>query len=477
MSLVNRNIVYFIISLAIYITSSVVLTPTDSTADGNFHMASIYCATDNQQICREGEYINEVLVIQNLMPQRCQDYELKYLDDECKSTQNSWTKYYSNVNEYPKTYYNLMSFFIIDQNPKISLYIIRAVNSIFFIVVSLLILFISNKKDFYAFSLTHVLLSGIWGEQFYFTHNPSSWTMLGFTAILLFSQTKLDRKNLNKAILALICVVAMSYILINSRPDGKIYLALALFVVIILKIIKYKNRIKSISMLALLMVITYISFSILDSGIGIFESLTNSINGFDFMNSYTDNYTISQTNLLIHNLILSPVFILGFFGMDNSLNDIIPSLIYSLPLTVLTAYLIRLTVPRRRFYYYITSIIALVFFIYLLFAKLDYLFIYDKNIGYRYFMPIVAIFMIYAFKENGLVLQKVKPTILLISLFALVGQFLKIKQFDEGFVNGVYVVLPTEFRSDHYLSVYILFAFFAYSHYSLIKSLILKKLI
>ena len=476
MSLVNKSSINFVIFIIIYIGCSIILTPTDSTADGNFHMASIYCATDDQQLCRDGEYQNEVLIIQNLMPQRCQNYELKYLDEECSRTQQNWTKYITNVKEYPTIYYKLMSNLVIDQNPKISLYVIRAVNTLFFFAASLLILFVLNKKEFYAFSLTHIVLSGIWGEQFYFTHNPSSWTILGFTAIPIFARVKLNRKNVGNNILAFICILVMSYLLLNSRPDGKIYLALALLVALIGKTLEYRNSLRFYYYIAIITLITFILIFTLDSYLDIFKILKNSVDGFAFMNSYTDNYKISQFNLLVHNLILSPVFVLGFFGLDNSLNDIVPSLIYSASLTILVANLIKLTVPRFRFYVFISSVISLVFCIYLLFAKLDYLFIYDKNIGYRYFMPIIAMFMISAFKENILESQKVKPTILLISLFTLIGLVLKIKQFDQGFINGVYLVPPTGFRYDNNIYVYILFAVFAYSYNSSLKSLVLKKL-
>jgi hypothetical protein len=472
----NSNSKLFLLSACIlYVIISSLLIPTDSTADGNFHMASIFCSTQNTSLCRKDIRNNEYRLIENIMPQRCQQIELKYLNSECETKINSWSNYIINASEYPKLYYSLMSKVVFESKPKLSILTIRMLNAFPFVVISVIIWQMIGRGPAISYSLGHLFMSGIWGAQYYFTFNPSSWLLLGFTSMPFFLLGMIQEKIKARIAIFAFIVLALCFLMVNSRPDGKYWLILLVISTFILLTIHFRNRRFNFILGALLICVSLLGLLFSD----LYAQMYASFQGFASMNSYADNYPITKINLITHNILMFPLFNLGYFGIDNSLENIIPSLIYAFPMFILFLMLIKHISGIRMVHFYISFLILLTFLIFIGFFQLNYLFIYDKNIGYRYFMPIVILASILAIrKRNEVVKVKViKPIMILISIFTIMGMAFNITKASQGFNQGIYFSFASEYFNFDRVYVIALLMALGFINYYMLKRLITQQII
>jgi hypothetical protein len=163
--------------------------------------------------------------------------------------------------------------------------------------------------------------------------------------------------------------------------------------------------------------------------------------------------------------------------MDNSLENIIPSLIYAFPLFISFLILIKQISGMGRLYVYMIFLLILTFLIFVGFLQLNYLFIYDKNIGYRYFMPIVILASIFVItkKNDAVKIQIINPVILSISFFTVIGTALNITKTSQGFNNGIYLSLTSEYFNFDRIHVIALLIALGLTHYYLLRRLIAER--
>jgi hypothetical protein len=470
----NSKLVLFFSSI-FYIIVSSILIPTDLTADGNFHMASIFCSTQNTSLCRKDILNNEYSLIGNIMPQRCQQTELKYRNPECETNKNTWNNYIINTSQYPKIYYSLMSNVVIESKPKISIFLIRILNSSPFVVIAVLIWQMIGRNLSTSYSIGHLFMSGIWGAQYYFTFNPSSWLLLSFTSIPFFLLGMIEEKRKTRRSIFSLVILILVFLILNSRPDGKYWLSLLLICTLIYLTNHFKKMKSNLIFGVVSVLVVFVGLLLSNIPVQVYASYQ----GFEYQNSYTDNYPITKYNLIIHNFLMFPLFNLGYFGLDNSLENIIPSLIFAFPMFILFLILIKYISGMRRVQAYVIFLLLVTFFIYILFFQLNYLFIYDKNIGYRYFIPIVILASILAIsKRNEIIkIQVINPISIFISLFTVLGLLLNITKASQGFNKGIYFSLTSEYFNLNEIYVFILLLTLGVTHYYLLRNLITHRFI
>ena len=468
----NSKLTLLFVSI-LYILISSLLIPTDSTADGNFHMGSIYCSTQNNALCMKDIRTNEYKLVNNIMPNRCQQLELKYRNTECDATKNNWENFYININEYPKIYYTLMSKGVVESNPKVSIFIIRMLNAFPFVVIAMLIWHMIGKNLTISYLIGHLFMSGIWGAQYYFTFNPSSWLLLGFTSIPFFVLGIFREKIKSRKAIFILVILMLCFLVVNSRPDGKYWLSLLAVSTLIVLMNHYRKRKSKLMFGVLLVSAGFVGSLFADVPAAVFSNYQ----GFEFANSYTDNYPITKINLFIHNILTFPIFNLGYFGMDNSLENIIPSLVYAFPLFVSFLILIKHISGVGRLHLYVGFLLIFTFLIFVGFFQLDYLFIYDKNIGYRYFMPIIILVSIFVInkKNDAVKIQMINPILLSMSFFTVLGTALNITKTSQGFNNGIYLSLASEYFNFDKIYVIIFLITLGLTHYYLLRRLIAER--
>ncbi len=407
------------------------------------------------------------------MPQRCQHLELKYRNAECEATKNNWQNYVINTDEYPKIYYALTSNLVVESNPKVSILIIRMLNAFLFVGIAVLIWFMIGKNLTISYLIGHLFMSGIWGAQYYFTFNPSSWLLLGFTSIPIFILGIFREKIKSRKIFFTLVILTLCFLMANSRPDGKYWLSLLAVSTLIVLMNKYRKKKSKLIFVVLLFCAGFAGSLLSDMPAQVYASYQ----GFEFANSYADNYSITKINLFIHNILTFPIFNLGYFGMDNSLENIIPSLIYAFPLFILFLILIKQISGVGRLYVYIFFLLLFTFLIFVGFIQLNYLFIYDKNIGYRYFMPIIILASIFVInkRSDAVKIHMINPIISSISFFTVLGIALNITKTSQGFNNGIYLNLASEYFNFERIYVIVLLIAFGLIHYYLLRRLIAER--
>jgi hypothetical protein len=316
-------------------------------------------------------------------------------------------------------------------------------------------------------------MSGIWGAQYYLTFNPSTWLLLGFTSIPLFILGLFREKIKSLKAIFILVILMLCYLMVNSRPDGKYWLSLLAGSTLIVIMNHYRKSKSKLIFVALLVCVGFAGSLLADLPAQVYASYQ----GFAFANSYADNFAVTKMNLFIHNILTFPIFILGYFGMDNSLENIIPSLIYAFPLFISFLILIKQISGMGRLYVYMIFLLILTFLIFVGFLQLNYLFIYDKNIGYRYFMPIVILASIFVItkKNDAVKIQIINPIILSISFFTVLGTALNITKTSQGFNNGIYLSLTSEYFNFDRIHVIALLIALGLTHYYLLRRLIAER--
>lgn len=443
MYLVKKSTSLLILAIVGYSISSSLLTPTDLVADANFHMGSIYCQTKNSNLCSITENNIRAAFPPQIMPSKCQNIELKYKSIDCQNILNNTIVYEYNLDQYPDFYYKLYSNFVIDRIPIVSIFIIRLLNALPFVIMALLINFFVGKKFALGFSLGHMIFSGIWGFQFYFTFNPSSWLLLGITSLPLFLGNLLHENNFRKRIAVIIFILFSIIMVLYSRPDGKYWLfGILICFLSYIFLIKSKNSFSKLIISGIIIFIFAYSFNI-----GLQDQFIRNIEGFTYANSYSDNYEITKMNLIVHNILMLPLFLLSFFGFENSLENVIPSLLYTFPIFIAIIEIFRNFIPHKTLRLLIIQIILFSCAIIIFFSLIDYLLIYDKRIGTRYFFPLFLILLINTLTHavQNKKLQYIKKIKFLVGIGTTSNLLLNIKKAHEGFNSGIYFSLNSDF--------------------------------
>jgi hypothetical protein len=454
MFLNKKPTIILILALTGYFITSSILTPTDIAADANFHMGSIYCQTNNSTLCSKLEENKEAVFPTNIMPSKCQNLELKYENKDCKSILKNKTTYAFNSDQYPHSYYKFYSNFVIDKIPIVSIFVIRIMNALPFVIIALIINFSIGKKYAFGFSLGHIIFSGVWGYQFYFTFNPSSWLLLGLTALPIFLENFLHKDYFGRRIVNFLTTIFLIFIILNSRPDGKYWLLLV-FICFSIYVFVFRST-KFISIFIMILILGY------TLNYGLLEQFITNISGFTLSNSYSDNFAITKIDLIVHNILLSPLYLLSFFGLEYSLENLIPSLLYSIPIFFGSMQLIRKVVADRTLKLYIMQLVLFSCGIVIFYSIIDYLLIYDKRIGTRYVFPIWSFLLINVLTQatQKLELQSIRKTNLFIAIGTLIGLLMNIKRAHEGFNSGIFIVLNSDFF--HFNQLIILCSIFIY---------------
>ena len=274
--------------------------PINSHQDERYHIASIWCANKNEDLCKRlgtNKVGSDIAIIKaNLcVPPNIEETYKRILIQQSKNgcryefADNDSLDYFSTMpNGYfeidgsigvwlaqghtPSFYFKFMNFFVLE-NAAMSIVLMRIINALIFCILLTALLTIASKKVFtstlFAISLTMIphglfLVSGI---------NTSGWTYTGaalnwcFLYILLNSRFRFQIKT---SIAFLGWLVTLSLIF-TSRYDGYVYLIFSTLLLVGVKILGLKMYswinllIGSLSAVSLFLILFTQFSSILDS--------------------------------------------------------------------------------------------------------------------------------------------------------------------------------------------------------------------
>jgi hypothetical protein len=281
-------------------TFQAVVVPPGAGPDDDFHLASIYCASGKSDSCKTSESYpldsGWALVPSQLIQFRC------YAGDISKSSSCAYENTgpglaESRVNGLASDvgFYRVQHLSINDLDPVASVIQMR-IQSAVLISSGLfgLLLFSKNRRRKSEIGLVFLLISLPFGFNLFGTNNPSLWTLYGIP-LLWFSMSNPSPER-TKRFGSLIIAVAASLMILESRPDGKIFLPLTLLIILMNSKLKLQIKLATFGSLMIGLLLLKPLYS------GLVSS------GTIYVQEATD-----KTNWL-HNAFELPSFLLGVLG-------------------------------------------------------------------------------------------------------------------------------------------------------------------
>lgn len=251
---VNSRLLLTAVSLFIAFSAWAFSSPATSSPDDDFHLGSIYCADGySNDLCQSvGEVVvgsKTQVVIPAVgvpcfagnpaLPAKCQS------ETFANASQNA----FANTGLYPSSFYKFLNTFISEQSGE-SILKMRLANSTIFVLLFILALYLGSRADRFLLSLMFALTSIPIAMFFIPSTNPSSWL---YTSLLLnwAFQTSLLRNDLKSThgVLAAIGMLLTGFMALESRADGKFFLAISIVTTYLLFVGVGKTRNKWVNVI------------------------------------------------------------------------------------------------------------------------------------------------------------------------------------------------------------------------------------
>lgn len=286
-----------------------VASPVGASPDDDYHLASIWCATnEDTNLCHLTSEGDQRSVPNALLAAPCYAFDSTQ-SAECQGdtldTDNTFiTSDRGNFSgAYPPAYYLTMNLFA-GANFELSAVVMRLVNVLLFVALTsaLYALLPLNRRPtlVWAWAISLVPL----GMFLVASNNPSAWAIISagtlWLALLGFFETTGARR------VALACLAVIATLMgAGARADAAIYAVIAITVVTLLTA-RWERRWILSALLPAALIVTAIAFYVSTGQSTLVSSGLNSTSG--------DGVEPSSAGLLLHNLLNVPVLWVGVFG-------------------------------------------------------------------------------------------------------------------------------------------------------------------
>ena len=222
-------------------------SPIGAPPDGDFHMASIWCAQGDRLGMCKVEKAKDSTQVELLTPRTFSRYQNPYghfcyvgnsgasagctnVVDETSATELIASGRIFPLDQISTPFYDLSSRFS-SQNIESSAFKIRIVNVLFFLAITSL--FLIMFKEYRAVTALALLVGlGPWGSFLISSIHPSSWTITLLPLFLVSLFAVFKEKSIGLRVFAGLTALSIWYVAQDIRSDSRYFMVIALFAAI-----------------------------------------------------------------------------------------------------------------------------------------------------------------------------------------------------------------------------------------------------
>lgn len=286
-----KNLV-FVLSFFFLAICWAIVSPFGSSADDDYHLASIYCLNQNIDVCKVDRASASATI---------DGAAVKQPDKE-----KVVTTHFNIAGSRPQVYYYLMSRVVTEDVYKSAL-LIRAINAIIASLILLLATSVSPKKVNSALKVSWGICIAPVGIFYIVSANPSSWAIVSVGTFWAFAMAsyKVNQGSKKARTVAKFGMLLTLLLALSSRNEAGLYIIFTLLAVLIASS-NFKNRptLKQIAPYLLLG-----GFGVI---VSIYFVLRRFIDNLKFV--FLGDYLNQDPNPLLNSIIEFPRFISSHFG-------------------------------------------------------------------------------------------------------------------------------------------------------------------